>query len=84
METSAHIAESKVLQKSDKSGPAEATDSNVAPVNDALEDAASTMSYKAEMTDTWNKTEWIYDPENLWSLLGQIQLLELFHRLPSR
>lgn len=64
METSAHIAESKVLQKSDKSGPAEATDSNVAPVNDALEDAASTMSYKAEMTDTWNKTEWIYDPEN--------------------
>ena len=29
------------------------------------------------MPDTWNKTEWIYDPENL-ILLGQIQLLELF------
>jgi RHS repeat-associated protein len=64
METSAHTAEIKVLQKADKSGPAKSDDPNVAPVNDALKEAAPLVSYSSELTDVWNETDWIYDPTN--------------------
>ena len=62
METSAHTAKEKVLQNADKSGPAKSDDPNVAPVNDALEEAAPLVSYSSGLTDAWNKTDWVYDP----------------------
>ncbi len=61
-ETAATSAEDKTLQNSTRTGEADKSNPEVSKVNNGLKSAAPRVSHIAGATNTWNKTDWVYDP----------------------